>query len=204
MIYLLRHGTVKGSEQRLFIGGTDIPLAEKGKEQARQWRRSLQKIELETICYSDLRRSEETARIIAGDNPVPIRVIPEFREICLGQWEGLSMDFVRRRFPEQWRRRGENLADYAPPGAESFRELQNRVVPAFEAVVGKLRGHGVIIAHAGVNRVILSHLLGIPLSNIFRLSQDYGALNIIEYEKKSPRVIALNIQAGQFQYLRSD
>jgi alpha-ribazole phosphatase len=204
MIYLLRHGTVKGSEQRLFIGETDTPLAEKGREQARQWRRLLQKIEFETIYCSDLKRSEETARIIAGDNPVPIRVMPEFREICLGQWEGLSMEFVRRRFPEQWHRRGENIADYAPPGGESFREFRERVVPAFEAVTGKLRGRGVIIAHAGVNRVILSHLLGMPLSNIFRLSQDYGALNIIEYGKKSPRVIALNIQAGQFQYPGSD
>jgi probable phosphoglycerate mutase len=204
MIYLLRHGTVKGSEQRLFIGGTDTPLAEKGKEQARQWRRLFHKIEFETIYCSDLKRSEETARIIAGDNQVSIRVVQEFREICLGQWEGLSMDFVRRRFPEQWRRRGENLADYPPPGGETFREFQNRVVPAFEAVAGKLRGHGCIIAHAGVNRVILSHLLGMPLPNIFRLSQDYGALNIIEYGTKSPRVLALNIHPGQFQYLRSD
>ena len=204
MIYLLRHGTVNGSEQRLFIGGTDTPLAEKGREQARQWRRLFHKIEFVTIYCSDLKRSEETARIIAGDNQVPIRVIPEFREICLGQWEGLSMEFVRRRFPEQWRRRGEKLADYPPPGGESFREFRNRVVPAFEAVAGKLQGHGVIIAHAGVNRVILSHLLGMPLPNIFRLSQDYGALNIIEYGTKSPRVLALNIQPGQFQYPRID
>ena len=204
MIYLLRHGTVKGSEQRLFIGGTDTPLAEKGRQQARDWRRLFHEIEFETIYCSDLKRSEETARIIAGDKQVPIRVIPEFREIFLGQWDGLSMEFVRRRFPEQWRRRGENLADYPPPGGESFREFQNRVVPAFEAVAGQLRGHGFIIAHAGVNRVILSHLLGMPLPNIFRLSQDYGALNIIEYGTKPPRVLALNIQPGQFQYLRSD
>jgi len=204
MIYLLRHGTVKGSEQRQFIGGTDTPLAEKGRKQAREWRRLLHKIEFETIYCSDLKRSEVTARIIAGDRPVPIRAIPEFREICLGQWEGLSMDFVRRRFPEQWRLRGENLADCPPPGGESFRELSNRVVPAFEAIAGKLRGHGFFIAHAGVNRVILSHLLGMPLTNIFRLSQDYGALNIIEYGTKPPRVLALNIQPGQFQSPRID
>jgi alpha-ribazole phosphatase len=204
MIYLLRHGTVKGSEQRLFIGGTDTPLAEKGRQQARDWRRLFHEIEFETVYCSDLKRSEETARIIAGDNQVSIRVVQEFREICLGQWEGLSMDFVRRRFPEQWRRRGENLADYPPPGGESFREFQNRVVPAFEAVAGQLRGHGFIIAHAGVNRVILSHLLGMPLPNLFRLSQDYAALNIIEYGIKLSRVLALNIHPGPFQYLRRE
>ena len=202
MIYLLRHGNVEGSEQRLFLGGTDTPLAKKGREQARQWRRLLHQIEFETICCSDLKRSEETAHIIAGDKQVPIRVIPEFREIFLGQWDGLPMESVRRRFPEQWRRRGENLADYPPPGGESFSEFRHRVVPAFEEVAGKLRGHGFIVAHAGVNRVILSHLLGMPLPNIFRLGQDYGALNIIEYGTKPPRVIALNIHPGEFQYLR--
>jgi alpha-ribazole phosphatase len=201
VIYLLRHGMVEESGQRRFIGQSDTPLAEKGRQQARELHGLLDAVEFEAIYCSDLRRSKETARIIAGNTQVPIHVISEFREIFLGQWEGLSMEFVRSRFPEQWRRRGENIADYPPPEGESFRELQNRVVPAFEAVAGQLRGHGLIIAHAGVNRVILSHLLGMPLPNLFRLSQDYAALNIIEYGIKLSRVLALNIHPRPFQYL---
>jgi alpha-ribazole phosphatase len=204
MIYLLRHGRIEGREQRRFIGQTDTPLAQEGKKQSRQWHQLLREIEFETIYCSDLKRSKETARIIAGESQVPIRVMSEFREIFLGQWEGLSMESVRGRFPEQWRRRGENLADFPPPGGESFRDLHDRVVPAFEAVTGQLQGNGLIVAHAGVNRVILRHLLGIPFSNLFRLGQDYGALNIIEYGTRSPRVLALNIHPGQFQYPKSE
>jgi probable phosphoglycerate mutase len=199
MIYLLRHGVVTGNGEKRFIGQSDPPLAETGRHQARQWHTILGAVEFEAVFCSDLKRSEETARIIAGDKKKVIRIMPELREIHLGQWEGLSMAYARRHFPEKWRKRGENLSSYRPSGGESFKDLQNRVVPVFEAVAGKLKGHGLIVAHAGVNRVILCHVLGMPLANLFRLAQDYGALNIIDCGKNSPQVLALNLQPGDLQ-----
>jgi len=53
-------------------------------------------------------------------------------------------------------------------------------------------GNIVIVAHGGVNRVILCHLLGIPLENIFRIEQDYGCLNIIEFYDGYPVVKLIN------------
>lgn len=198
MIYLFRHGVTEGSGQRRFIGQTDTALAVEGREQARHWHAHFLDTELESIYCSDLQRSEETARIIAGDRQISIKVMPELREIFLGKWEGLSMEDVRRRFPDEWRRRGENLADFPPPEGESFRDLQNRAVPVFEAVAGSARGHQVIVAHAGVNRVILCHLLGMHVADLFRLGQDYGALTIVDYGSNSSRVLSLNIYPGQF------
>ena len=52
--------------------------------------------------------------------------------------------------------------------------------------------HIAIVVHGGVNRIILCHLLGIPLENIFRIDQDYGALNIIEFWEKYPVVKLIN------------
>jgi len=49
-----------------------------------------------------------------------------------------------------------------------------------------------IVSHGGVNRVILCHLLGIPLENIFRIEQDYGALNVIEFYDNYPVVKLIN------------
>jgi probable phosphoglycerate mutase len=199
MIYLLRHGEVEGNAEKRFIGQSDPPLSGVGRQHARVWNIKLAPIEWETVICSDLRRSEETARIIAGDKQAAIRTTPKLREILLGKWEGLSRDYVRRYFPEQWRKRGDDLANYQPPGGESFKDLQERVVPPFEAVSLQLKGHSLIIAHAGVNRVILCHILGMPLSNLFRLGQDYGALNIIDYGRKVSRILALNLQSRDFQ-----
>nr|MBC8393812.1 histidine phosphatase family protein [Deltaproteobacteria bacterium] len=55
-------------------------------------------------------------------------------------------------------------------------------------------GQVLIVAHAGVNRVILCHILGMPLANLFRLGQDYGGLNIIDGKNNSMYVKAMNVQ----------
>ncbi len=196
MIYLIRHGVIEGAGERRFIGQTDPPLSEAGRHIARQWKEILACIEFEAVFCSDLQRAEETARIIAGDKHTAVRPMSKLREIHLGQWEGLPMAHVRRQFPEKWQRRGEDISNYKPPGGECFEDLHNRVVPAVEAVVAQLKGHGLIVAHAGVNRLVLCHVLGMPVSNLFRLRQDYGALNIIDYGRNPSQVLGVNILPG--------
>ena len=193
MIYLLRHGAVEGHEERRFIGQFDLPLGENGLRQARWWRKELADILFDRIFCSDLTRSRDTARIIAGTRKRPIEVMPQLREIHLGEWEGLSVAEVRRRFPEEYERRGQDLSDYRPPGGESFNDLRKRILPVFERIVSEMEGHILIVGHAGVNRTILCHLLGMPLRNLFRLGQDYGSLNIIECNEGSLRLKTINI-----------
>jgi len=50
----------------------------------------------------------------------------------------------------------------------------------------------IIVAHGGVNRIILCELLGIPLENIFRIEQEHGAINIIEFHDNYPVVKLVN------------
>lgn len=193
MIYLLRHGAVEGHEERRFIGQFDLPLCENGLRQVRWWQKALADISFDRIFCSDLTRSCDTARIIAGTRERPIEIMPQLREIHLGEWEGLSVAEVRRRFPEEYERRGRNLSDYRLPGGESFNDLRKRIVPVFERIFSEMEGHILIVGHAGVNRTILCHLLGMPLENLFRLGQDYGSLNIIECNEGSLRVKSINI-----------
>ena len=49
-----------------------------------------------------------------------------------------------------------------------------------------------VMAHAGVNRVILCDALGVPLENFFRIEQDFAALNVIEYHGETPLVRLVN------------
>jgi probable phosphoglycerate mutase len=192
-IYLLRHGEPDLAGERRFVGQADPPLNEKGLEQARFWRRELLKEEFDLICCSDLIRSHQMAKIIAGDKSERITVMRQLREIDLGAWDGLLMAEVRERYPLEWKRRGADLAGYRPPGGESFADLQGRVIPLFDELVANTSGHVLVIGHAGVHRVVLCHILGIPLNNLFRLAQDYGHLSIVDCSRKPPRLIALNI-----------
>jgi probable phosphoglycerate mutase len=194
-VYLLRHGEPDLMGERRFVGQVDPPLNERGLEQADLWRRELANEEFERICCSDLIRSHKTAEIIAGDQPQRLRVVPKLREIDLGAWDGLLMSEVQDRFPLEWKRRGEDLTGFRPPGGESFADLQGRIVPQFDDLLASTSGQVLVVGHAGTNRVWLCHLLGIPLKNLFRLAQDYGRLSVVDYSRGSLRLMALNLTA---------
>jgi probable phosphoglycerate mutase len=111
----------------------------------------------------------------------------------MGSWEGLSMEETKRSFPKEYARRGSQLAGFRPPGGESFSDLRNRVVPLFEDLVRQEEGPILIAGHAGVNRVILCHILGVPLENIFRLGQDYGCCNLLRRGEDHCAIQAVNL-----------
>jgi alpha-ribazole phosphatase len=182
-VYLLRHGEIE-SENRV-VGQWDLPLTENGTRQAYWWNKMFQEVDLARICCSDLHRCFQTAKIVAGHRKDAIEPMPAFREIRLGDWEGLAVAEVAHRFPEEWRNRETRLATYRPPRGENFQDLKERVIPVFEQIVDEVRGDILIVSHAGVNRVILCHLLGMPVGNVLRLGQDYGCLNLIESDGES-------------------
>ena len=128
----------------------DIPLNANGEAQARYWHEALAPVEFAGIYCSDLSRTRQTARIIAGDRDIPVREMPELREIHLGEWEGVPMSRVRKLYPDEWRARGENIAAYRIPGGESFADVQARAVFVLEKIVEQTSGNLLVVAHAGV------------------------------------------------------
>lgn len=82
-----------------------------------------------------------------------------------------------------------------PPGGESFRDLQARVWPVFEAIARRICGPTLMVTHAGVIRVLLCRLLGMPLENLFCIGQTHGALNIIALRQEGRRIQAMNLRS---------
>jgi probable phosphoglycerate mutase len=196
-IYLLRHGelSIEPGGKR-YIGQTDLPLSPAGVRQAEQWGGFFRGIPLTAVFSSDLQRALHMARIIALGHGVEVSITPALSEVGLGAWEGLSFAEVRQSDPHAYEQRGRDPAGHRPPGGESFHDLQKRVVPAFEEAIHSSTGDVVMVGHAGVNRVLLCHLLGIPLANLFRFDQDHGALNIIVKRAAGYRVRAVNQRMG--------
>ena len=191
-LFLLRHGDIESKLPKRFIGQVDVALSQKGRDQARRWQAAFAKKQLERLYASDLARCAETARIIAGHEPSKVHLLPALREISLGKLEGLTMNFIREQLPEVWKQRGENMARYRPEGGESFEDVHRRVIPVFEAIARKHEGNILIVAHSGVNRIILCHVLGMPVSDLFRIAQPYGCLNTLELHGDHFQVTGIN------------
>lgn len=192
-IYLVRHGMVRmNKEQKSFIGQTDLPLNEEGEEQANRLSSILSKIKISSVFCSDLTRSVVTAERISAYHGISPVIKTELREISLGDWDGLTFSEVISRYPDEFKQRGDDIVNFCPPNGESFHQCGDRVIAAFENIIHASEGNIVITGHAGVNRLILCHVIGVPVKNLFNISQDYGCLNIIFAGSSNYRLLLLN------------
>jgi len=194
MIYLLRHGEIEDSDSRRYIGQTDCALNIRGRAQAEFWKKWLEKERVDSIFCSDLIRSSVTAEIISQGRQVALQVNPDLREINLGEWDGRSMQEIRDEFPAEWEARGAHIDTFRPPGGESFADLYQRVIPVVEHIAETVSGPALIVGHAGVNRVILCHVLGMPIRRLFSIRQDFAALNLLDNSKIKLQVAAVNLR----------
>lgn len=192
-VLLFRHGAVRHSGEKVFIGRTDLPLSAEGRRQAEAWRHCFQERPPGRVVSSPLSRALEFARIMAGDRAIDVEVCLELSEIDLGNWDGRSMSEIRQTDPTSWQERGRNLAQFRPPNGESFEDVQKRAVPAFEELVALSDPELIVVSHAGVNRVLLCYLLGMPLEHLFRIGQDYACLNVLESGPCRRRINSINV-----------
>ena len=190
VLYLMRHGAIEWPEPDCFIGQTDAPLGEEGRHQIALLRAHVAKIEVDSVWSSDLSRARQTAEMLFPERLIQTR--PELREINLGEWEGEPRSRIRAEHPELWNARGRNFAEFRPPGGESFNDVLNRAKPCVERLCAEPSGPVLAVTHAGVIRVLICDLLGIPISNLFRIQVDYGGLTIIDYKDRAGTLISLN------------
>lgn len=187
-VYLVRHTEpVLPDKSRRFVGQADLPLSVAGIDQAHRLADRLGQIDFDVVYASDLRRCLTTAEIIvakagtAGQTKSAPRVRPDprLREIDAGLWEMLGFDEARRSYPREYAERERDLVGFRFPQGESFPELQRRVVAAFGDIVEQGDDSILVVAHRGANRVLLCHLLGRPLEELFSIRQEYGCVNLI-------------------------
>lgn len=209
-LYLIRHGETEGSETKRYKGSIDVPLSENGIKQMKGTSVFIQNVmqdkknhascivhpassNLSAIYCSPLSRAVSSAGIIAGPYGLQPVETPELRERSFGIWEGMTFSEIKEKYPEEFEAWADNPLRYSPIKGESTLEVKDRIMPPLTRILEGHKGDNIaVVAHGGVNRIILCHFLGIPLENIFRIEQDYAAVNIIELWDKYPVVKLLN------------
>lgn len=192
VVYLVRHGAIISVAGKAFIGQTEAPLSDEGVEQAWALRKWLEPVQFTRVLSSDLSRSLRTAKILAGHRACAIEILPALREINLGDWDGLSFQEIRDRFPDEYAARGRDMENWRPRRGESFADCRERVESALEEILAASHGNVLLAGHAGVNRLILCSVLGVPVGNLHSIGQDYGCVNILEFSPGRKRARLIN------------
>ena len=151
---LIRHGLPDFPDgQRRCLGVTDIPLGEEGLSQAREMAASLPPIT--TVFSSPLTRAVQTAQAIHKN----IIILEDLRELDYGQWDGLTFNEIRQRFPELYAARADDPT-LPPPGAEPDAAVLFRFSAALAGAAEQSPGDFAVVAHGGVIALFLQSVTG--------------------------------------------
>jgi broad specificity phosphatase PhoE len=192
-VYLVRHGQTEWNRELRFRGRADIPLNENGHKQASAIADTLKDKGINAIYTSPLRRSIETARPVAVVFHIETTSVQGLIDINYGEWEGLAYDEVRQRYATVYRQWEERPHLVTFPNGESLDDVRRRAFSAFTEIVEKNRGKSIlIIPHRVINKVLLCALLGLSNSYFWRIRQDTGCINVIEYSDRRFVLVTMN------------
>ena len=184
-LVLVRHAEPQEDARGRCYGSLDIGLSEAGYAHARRVAPAL--ASLGTVYSSPRLRAVETAKAI-GVAPI---VDDDLREIDFGELEGRRYDEIAETDPELYRAWMERPTTVRFPGGESFADLRERALRAFDAI-RNAHASAVVVTHGGVIRAGVAAWLGMPDEAIFRLDQAYCGVTIVEWLDGTPILRSLN------------
>jgi alpha-ribazole phosphatase len=192
-LLLIRHGDTERNSAQRYWGRTDVGLSPAGIIQAERLRDRLTEESLSAVYASDLRRASVTAEIIASRHDVTITTCPELREIDFGEIEGLTFDEACQLYPEVVRLWVEQSLQLKYPAGDSIVEFSSRVISFMPRLVKHTEQETVlIVAHSGVLRTLVCHLLGIDTQHRWQLRLDLASLSVVETYSPNAILCLLN------------
>lgn len=181
-VWLARHGETKWTLSRRHTGTTDIPLTERGREQARALAPSFEGIEFDQILSSPMQRAEETARLV-GLDPTPDRRLVEWN---YGEYEGRTTADIQRHRP------GWDLWRDGCPGGERAEDVARRLEPLLDELRGSGERRVVLFGHSHCFRVLAGCWLDLgPLAGR-ALTLGTASLSVMATEHGNPVVAHWN------------
>jgi len=186
-LFLVRHGATVLSAEDRFAGETDVELSDIGRDQLRHLAGRLAGEKIAAAYASPLKRTVESARIVAGPHGIPVTTRDGLREISHGRWEQKTRAEVEKLYPEEYARWEADPFSFAPEGGETGLSVTARALPAVLEIVAAHPNETVLVlSHKATIRLLLSSLLGFdPRSYRDRLDQSPACLNVLDFKDPS-------------------
>ena len=189
-VTLIRHGESLSNIAGRWQGQGDSPLSERGLEQARALGHRLRSVPFDHIICSDLTRAVQTATALNRD----FERDPQWRELDIGVWEGLTRAEVAQRYPHELAALVDDLS-LPMGGGESWHDLDARVGRALDELRTRFTdgSHIAIVCHGGVIMTLISARLGVLDRQPRALGRVLNtAICTIEISSKHTRLLRYN------------
>lgn len=192
-IIFVRHGQTLWNLEMKYQGHTDIALSQLGIEQAHRVSDRLNIEDFSAVYSSDLVRAYETANIIASKKNLTVMKDINLREICFGEWEGMTYAEINDKWPNALNQFFSDTTKITIPNGESFADLKKRSDIAINKILENHKKETiVVVSHGATIRAMICSALNLPLDYVWRIRQDNTAVNMVEYHKNNNVVTLLN------------
>ncbi|SNR66749.1 bifunctional RNase H/acid phosphatase [Blastococcus mobilis] len=174
--HLLRHGQTEHTPERRFSGRNDLPLSRTGRAEAAAAGVRAKGLGIEVVVASPLRRTRETAELVAGALDLPVTFDEDLVELDFGDLEGLTFDEGRAKHPLAARRFLDDVT-VAAPGGESVADVSARVARARRRMLSQHEGRTVlVVSHVTPIKLLLAAGLGVGDEVVHRMFLDAASL----------------------------
>jgi broad specificity phosphatase PhoE len=182
-LYLVRHGATTLSAEDRFAGATDVDLSDEGRGQVEALAQRLADDEIAAVYASPMRRTVETASILARPFGLAVERRDGLREINHGRWEERTRAEVEASFRDEYAAWELDPLTFAPEGGESGLMVLARALPVIrEIVLAHPNQNVVVVSHKATIRLVISSFLGFDARGYRdRLDQHPACLNVLDF-----------------------
>jgi len=178
-LLLIRHGQTDWNLAQRFQGQSDIPLNEVGRKQAQALAERLSVEHFDAVYSSDLQRATETARIICRSE---FHSDSRLREVNFGDWEGMTYDEIKAKYPETLTAWEADIFKNAPPHGETLEGLAVRVQSMLDELREKHEDQNVlVVAHGGVLQTLICLALKLPPTMYWQFHLSTASLSEVAF-----------------------
>ena len=205
-LYLVRHGQTEFSRENRFCGTSDPPLTKAGAAMAEAFAKAYASVKWEAIYTSPMVRARQTADALArltGTTPI---IEDGLKEIAYGEWEALTVDAVKARWPDAYAYWADDVASRGTPGGETAFHVAARAMRAVEAIRTRHEGGNVLlVSHKATLRIITCALLGLDV-RLFRerIAQPVAAVTMFEIAGGTAKLAILGDRSHLSEGLRGE
>ncbi len=192
-VFLVRHGVTASNAAGRYMGRSAEGLSNEGRWQARQLALRLASRSFAALYASPLRRARETAEIIAQPHALPVVAVPEFTELDLRRWEGLTAAEIEERDTADWRLWCTEPSLLRIEGIETLDNVRQRVRKGLRSLLRRHDGERIVlVTHDGIIRAAVLEALELPSTHYRSIPVDNTGLTALEATPTRTYLRALN------------
>lgn len=189
--HLLRHGQTEHTPERRFSGRNDLPLSRTGRAEAEAAAERARALGIDVVVSSPLRRTRETAGIVAEALGLTPQFDDDLAELDFGELEGLTFEEARQRHPLAARRFGVDTT-VAAPGGESVADVSARVARARRRILSRHEGRTVlVVSHVTPIKLLLAAALETGDGLVHRVFLEAASLSTVAWSSDGRATVRL-------------